>query len=106
MDRRTLTDDEIRASVPAARARGVRAAGIEPRAVEARYDADSGRVLVELEDGCLFGFPRDRYPELASADPKLLEGVTVEQDGEALHWEALDVDISVPGLVARSLKLR
>ncbi|HEX6909065.1 MAG TPA: hypothetical protein VF142_01645 [Longimicrobium sp.] len=40
-----------------ARRRGRREARSEPRAVPAAYDAHAGRVLVELKNGCVFGFP-------------------------------------------------
>jgi hypothetical protein len=106
MARRTLTDEEIRASIPAARARGAEAERIEPRAVEARFDAGTGRIWVELFNGCLFAFPVGASQELEGASEEDLTGLEVWQDGEGLHWEALDVDISVPGIMARLLNLR
>ncbi|HEX5872379.1 MAG TPA: DUF2442 domain-containing protein, partial [Longimicrobium sp.] len=75
----------------------------EPRAVRAEYDAERGLVMVELRSGCWFGFPpqTDRY--LENATPEQLAKVTVS--GEGLHWEELDADISVPGLIFHRLNM-
>ena len=103
--RRPLTDEQIRNSLPAARAREAGWARIEPRAMGARYDAGSGRIVVELVGGCEFAFPAGRGSGLENATPKQLASVEVEPGGETLHWEELDADISLPGLIARLLKL-
>jgi hypothetical protein len=44
------------------------------------------------------------YKEGASDED--LTGREGWQDGEGLHWEALAVDLSVPGIMARLLNLR
>lgn len=106
MGRRELTDEEIRVQARAARRLGAEAARVEPRAVDARYDPRTQRVLVELASGCLFAFPVSEGAGLQGASDEHLAGVEVWQDGEGLHWESLDADISVPGIIQRLLKLR
>jgi hypothetical protein len=106
MARRELTDEEIRDQARVARRHGAEAARVEPRAVGARYDAATQRVLVELANGCLFAFPVSEGAGLQGATDEQLAGVEVWQDGEGLHWEDLDADISVPGIIQRLLKLR
>lgn len=106
MARREVTDEEIRDQARVARRDGAEAARVEPRAVGARYDAATQRVLVELANGCLFAFPVSEGAGLQGATDEQLAGVAVWQDGEGLHWESLDADISVPGIVQRLLKLR
>jgi hypothetical protein len=80
------------------------------RAVSASYDRPTGRVMVELTNGFVFGFPAGSIPELAKASPAALAMVELSPGGSGLHWEALDVDLSVPGLLlssmGRSEKLR
>jgi hypothetical protein len=71
----------------------------EPRAVHAEYDAEKRIVLVQLKSGCWFGFPPDMEWSLRDATPEQLAQVEVLPWGEALHWEELDADISVPGLI-------
>ncbi len=62
-----LTDAQIDAALE----RGRTARLHEPRAAAARYDRRSGRVIVELANGCTFAFP----PQLAQG----LEAATEEQ---------------------------
>ena len=71
----------------------------EPRASSARYDAASGRVVIELTNGCTFMFPAELAQGLRGASPELLAEVEVEPFGLALHWEQLDADLTVAGLL-------
>lgn len=97
---RSPTDEEILARIPAARARAEEADRTEPRAVAARYDAGTGRVMVELRNGCAFAFPPGGVKELRGVDRSRVEQVEVDPFGAGLRWEAIDVDLSVAGLVA------
>jgi hypothetical protein len=106
MVRKPLTDQEILASAPRAKAEARTAAAAEPRAVSASYDAERDRIVVELRNGSSFAFPRAEGAGLAGATPKQLAAVEVESDGEGLHWEELDADISVPGILSRLLNAR
>ena len=74
--------------------------GFEPRAKRARYDRKTGRVLVELTNGCSFAFPARRAQGLEDASDDELAEVTILGLGLGLHWERRDVDLSVPGLLA------
>ena len=72
----------------------------EPRASAARYDAKTGLVHVALTNDCLFAFPARRVEELGDASDAELGEIEVLGLGLGLRWEALDVDVSVPGLLA------
>lgn len=87
----------------AAREAGALSDRTEPRAVHAEYDAARGVVLIQLRSGSWYGFSPSLVPELADASPADLAAVEVEAFGEALHWEALDADVSVPGIIFDSL---
>ncbi len=91
-----LTDTEIDAALE----RGRQAQTNEPRARAVRYDATAGQVVVELNSGASFAFPPALVKELADADGATLADVSVLGGGYGLHWEALDLDLTVPGLVA------
>jgi len=71
-----------------------------PRAESARYDHATGRVEVELRNGCLFAFPAEMGQGLRGASPEELAGVEVTPGGYGLYWEALDADLAVPALMA------
>ena len=93
----------ILAQIPAARARETRARRDGRRAVSAYYDRKSGRIMMELTSGVIFGFPARLFPALAKATPAQLAAVEVSPAGGGLHWEELDVDLSVPGLLLSSI---
>ena len=89
-----LTDAQID---PAA-ARGQIARIREPRAAAAHYDRATGQVMVELTNGCTFSFPARLGQGLEDATDVQLAQVEILGAGYGLHWEELDVDLSIPGL--------
>lgn len=100
MNENRLTDAKILAQIPAARARARARDRSEPRAAAASFDRGSGVVRIDLTNGCAFEFPSDLAPELRGASPEELERVEVYPHGVGLRWDELDVDLSVPHLVA------
>lgn len=72
----------------------------EPRAVSVRFDRRRGLMVLNLTNGCTFAFPPRLVQGLEDATPDQLADVALLGAGYGLHWEALDVDISVPGLLA------
>jgi len=76
---------------------------IEPTAVRAW--TEDRYVFLELTDGRIFGFPADRFRILRSATNEQLKEVALRLNGFALRWEALDEDITVPGVVAGNFQL-
>jgi Protein of unknown function (DUF2442) len=99
MATRQLTDEAILAQIDAARKRGRVAEQTEPRAVSARYDRETGRLELELRNGCFFAVPVALMEDLAGASPEQLGAVEVLGRGYALRWEELDVDFTVPSLL-------
>jgi hypothetical protein len=91
-----LTD----AQIDAAAERGRIAHSEEPRARAARYDRDLGRLVVALTNGCTFTFPPRLAQGLETATEDQLAQVEILGAGYGLHWEALDADLSIPGLLA------
>jgi hypothetical protein len=91
-----LTD----AQIDAALARGRLARQMEPRAAAARYDQERDRIVVDLANGCALAFPPRLVGGLEDAGKDAVAAVEIIGAGYGLHWEALDIDLSVPGLVA------
>ena len=85
---------------PAPRSAPHQSIRFEPRARAVRYDARTARIHVELSNGCSFAFPVRRAQGLQGASHKDLANVEILGLGLGLHWERLDVDLSVPGLLA------
>lgn len=88
------------AMVVAAERRGQRSLRTEPRARAARYDRRTGRVHVDLTNGCTFAFPARNAQGLERASNSELAQVEILGLGLGLHWEQPEVDLSVPGLLA------
>ena len=60
---------------------------------------DDATLWVDLQDGRTVGVPLVWFPRLLSATPdQRAEGI-ISASGQGLHWEALDEDISVAGLL-------
>lgn len=66
------------------------------RAKAVRFDQDS--MWVELSDGRILGVPLAWFPRLLHGSAEQREQVSISSRG--LHWEALDEDISIDGLLA------
>jgi hypothetical protein len=65
-------------------------------ATAVRFDDNS--MWVDLSDGRTLGVPYAWFPRLLSATPKQREAVEIGRFG--LHWEDIDEDISIVGLLA------
>ena len=90
----------------AAEGRGRHSLDTEPRAKAVRYDRSSRRIVVDLTNGCTFAFPAAHAEGLETASDDDLAQVEILGIGYGLHWEKLDVDLSVPGLLAGLLGTR
>lgn len=72
----------------------------EPCATGAHYDRASGRVVVDLANGCSYAFPPHLMQDLHCASTEDLARVVVDGVGFNLHWPSLDVDFYLRALVA------
>jgi Protein of unknown function (DUF3532). len=93
------TKEEINAEFDRAEKAGSEARLREPRAQAARYDRNSNRLVIELTNGATFMVPVDQIQGLASAGVEQIQEVEVVPQGAGLHWETLEVDLSVPALL-------
>lgn len=91
-----VTDTQLKAVE--ARGRALIANG--PQAVSARYDRVTGRVSVELANGCTYVFPAQLVEDLRGASHANLAEVILDGAGFNLHWPSLEVDLFVPALVS------
>jgi Protein of unknown function (DUF2442) len=71
----------------------------EPRATSVHYDSDTRKIVLHLKNDSSIAIDAKLIQGLENATDEQRSDVGLEGDGYALHWEALDVDISVPGLV-------
>lgn len=66
------------------------------KATGVRFDDDN--MWVELSDGRTLGVPLAWFPRLLHATSKQRDAYRISSRG--LHWEGLDEDISIAGLLA------
>jgi hypothetical protein len=93
-------EKELRDNYAKASRAGRRASRTEPRAVSASYLAREQALQIELTNGAMLRVPVRLIPSLRGAAPKDVQAVEVLGRGGGLHWEMLDLDLSVPALVA------
>lgn len=67
-----------------------------PKAKTVRFD--DGTMWVELVDGRTLGIPLSWFPRLVGGTREQREAYRINNSG--LHWEDLDEDISIEGLLA------
>lgn len=100
---RALTEAEILAQIPGARARAAKEQKHGLRADAVRYSVAHEQLILELTNGTTIGVPVRIVPALRAASDRELAEVEVTPTGSALHWERLGVDLSVPALVREAL---
>jgi len=70
---------------------------VEPRAKKVTFDPDN--MLVEFTDGRQLSVPLVYFPRLLNAAQAQRDNFIISGGGSGLHWEELDEDISVKGLL-------
>ena len=75
----------------------------KPVAVAARYDRDTGRVVVTLNNSVDVSFPPAAAHGLEHGDPAQLGVIEISPSGLGLHWPELDADLYLPALLGGAL---
>src|SRR5918911_678326 len=77
---------------------GVTTSVADPVAVDVRCDDDN--LWVTLADGRQLGVPLAYFPRLLHATPAQRTAFELSGNGRGIHWDELNEDISVSGLLA------
>jgi hypothetical protein len=72
---------------------------IDLQARVARVQVQADALTLELVDGRILSVPLSWFPRLEHATQADRDAWRLIGDGEGVHWEALDEDISVPLLL-------
>ncbi len=99
MEKSDRSKATLEAQLDQANETAILADATEPRAISADYDRVSGNIIIKLKDGSTFMFPHELGQGLGGASPDELAAVEVTASGIGLHWEKLDVDLTVPSLL-------
>lgn len=79
--------------------RGKERMATEPQASTVAYDRESNRLIIDLKNGTTFIVPCDLIQGLRGVAPDDIAEVKLLPRGAALHWDKLNVDISLAGLM-------
>ncbi len=93
-------DDVIARGFDAAKARGDAEQARGVLATAARYDRHHGRIVVDLDNACMFAFPARQVQGLENATAADLADIELVAGGYALHWPRVNADIRVEGVLA------
>jgi hypothetical protein len=94
-----MSDGEFERQLELADQAGALAKANEPRAISARYDQAARRLVIDLNRGVTLLIDPDLVSELRGASLEEIAEIELLPSGNGLHWERLDLDISVPGLL-------
>lgn len=89
-----------------ARARGAARARDASALLSARYNPRRDTLEFAFRGGGSMAIPRDLVPGLAGVGAAELAAPVVSPAGDGVSWPTLDIDIYVPGLVARAFGTR
>lgn len=70
------------------------------RAKAVKLHVEKEKFWVDLDDGRSLGVPLAWFPRLLNAQPDQRAAGRIGHDGTGLHWDDLDEEISVAGLLA------
>ena len=100
MSRWEYTEQELDSMFDEATIRGKLAATVEPQAKSVHFDPASNRIVVDLKNGATFIFPCQFVQGLRGASAQDIAGVRLGSRGASLHWQKLDLDFSIVGLMS------
>lgn len=100
---RRLTDEEILAQIPGARARAARSLRTQPRAEKVTFPPGTHSIEVRLINGVVLRIPLALIAPLQHATPAELRQVEMDRFGLTLHWECLDADLTIGQLAILAL---
>lgn len=90
-----LTDSEFEAAIE----QGTYVYETVPHASSVRFDRKSERLIIDLTNNCTFAVPARLLQGLEQATHLQIEAFELSCNGYGLHWEALDADFTIHGLL-------
>ena len=95
-----------KSEIEAARRATIERDKIEPRIERAHCKRESGLLVLEMVGGATISVPARSLHDLRSANEEQLSDVHPEENGNALFWDSLDVQMSTIALLQIIFGLR
>ena len=99
MAKHRMSNEEFERQFAEATKRGEQAMKSEPQAASVNYDQARNNLVINMKNGVTLILPCDLIDGLREAAPEEIAEVELLPRGAALHWEKLDVDLSLTGLL-------
>jgi hypothetical protein len=96
-------EKELRENFARASRAGKQAAKTEARASTVEYRSKERALQIKLTNGAAITLPVKLVPSLRRAASRDIRAVEILGRGSGLHFESLDLDLSVPGLFSTVL---
>jgi len=100
VEKHLTTEEALDAQISKAKAAYIEAESKEPRAASVKFDISFGLVVIELKNGAFFSFPPRLVQGLENASVEDLSDIWIDSSGGSVHWDRLDADFEIAGLVA------
>jgi hypothetical protein len=98
-DKIGMSEEEFERQYVEATKRGAEEMACAPKAVSAKFDTKTKRLIIELKNGVTLAIPTDLVQGLRGAPADQIGEVELWMEGAYLHWEKLDVDFQVSSLM-------
>ena len=95
-----MSEEELNTQIEKAKTLTLEADAQEPRAISVTYDQSSSLIVIALKNGAFFSFPPSLVQGLGQASHEELNNVWLDESGRSVHWDSLDADFEITGLVA------
>jgi hypothetical protein len=94
-----FTEEALSEQIAKARLAAIAAEEAGPCARSVEYNEDKDLIEIHLRNGSVFSVPPRLVQGLGSATPEQLNDVWIDRAGLSVHWESLDADFSILGLI-------
>jgi hypothetical protein len=94
-----FTEEALAEEIAQAEAAAIAAKGNGPCAKAVKYNIKRDLIEIYLTNGSIFSFPPHLAQGLGEATPEQLNNVWIDAAGLSIHWDSLDADFSVLGLI-------
>ncbi len=94
-----MSEEDFERQYSEATQRGAERMANAPKAVAAKFDRQTKRLVIELKSGVVLMIPTQLVQGLRDAPAEQIGEVELWMEGMYLHWEKLDVDFQISSLM-------
>lgn len=95
-----MTENKLDAQIEQAKVNQAIANTLELRAKSVVYDRKAEKLIILLTNNATYYISPRLLEGLHYASLEKVEDFHLSGDGSSIHWESLDVDFSIPGIIA------